>query len=154
LVEEAEVWSNAETDSNTLAQRRRWEGGFIANAVSVAPRMFARAMRSLDVKSLWAAIDLMIPPFALLLLIDVFAVFAAAGLSLLLGAHLWPICLLAAAIIGAGVALGLAWANGGSRFIGLGSLLRAPLYVAWKLPMYVGLAKRGAPREWQRTARR
>jgi len=33
------------------------------------------------------------------------------------------------------------------------TLLRLPLYVLWKIPLYFGLARRGAPREWLRTGR-
>jgi hypothetical protein len=51
------------------------------------------------------------------------------------------------------VALVCALAAGGSRFITLAGLCRAPLYVVWKLPMYLDLARRGAPKEWQRTGR-
>ena len=30
---------------------------------------------------------------------------------------------------------------------------RLPLYVLWKIPLYLGLARRGAPSEWLRTGR-
>jgi hypothetical protein len=33
----------------------------------------------------------------------------------------------------------------------LRTLARIPLYLIWKLPLYLGLARRGAPKEWLRT---
>ncbi|HJP68097.1 MAG TPA: glycosyltransferase family 2 protein, partial [Sphingomicrobium sp.] len=153
LIEQAEVWSRAETDANTISQRRRWEGGFLQNAVRVAPRIFGKALISGSSRLLWGAIDLMIPPFALLILLDFVLLLAGAAFVWLGLSQSWPLYWLCTALLLAMVALALAWILGGSRFVSLRSLVRAPLYVAWKLPMYVGLARRGAPSEWLRTER-
>jgi hypothetical protein len=51
------------------------------------------------------------------------------------------------------LALVLAWVREGRRFASVSSLLRLPLYLLWKLPVYVGFARRGAPREWLRSGR-
>ena len=48
LTEAASVWSEPETQSNTLVQRRRWEGGFMANALRAGPRMLARSIVRMD----------------------------------------------------------------------------------------------------------
>jgi hypothetical protein len=95
----------------------------------------------------------MIPPFALLLLLDGAALGAAAALSWAIAAGSWPVVMLAAATAMALVALGIAWAAGGSRFVTLASLFRAPFYIAWKLPMYLSFVRHGAPKNWQRTDR-
>ena len=47
----------------------------------------------------------------------------------------------------------LAWFREGRRFASAATLLRLPFYVLWKLPMYLGLARRGAPRDWLRSGR-
>jgi hypothetical protein len=60
---------------------------------------------------------------------------------------------LGGALVLAGIALALAWVAGGSRFISLRGLARAPIYLAWKVPMYLGFARRGTPKEWMRTGR-
>lgn len=153
FVEQAEIWSRAETDSNTVSQRRRWEGGFLQNAARTGPQMFAKAVVSASPHLLWGAIDLMIPPFALLILLDVTAACILGALTWLASAQLWPLLCLWGALLLALSALACAWRCGGSRFVSLRSLARAPLYVAWKLPMYVGLARRGAPKQWVRTER-
>jgi cellulose synthase/poly-beta-1,6-N-acetylglucosamine synthase-like glycosyltransferase len=153
FVEGATIWSNAETETNTLSQRRRWEGGFLRIAVRTGPTMLVRSLRRGDLRGLWAAANIMIPPFAMLLMLDLAALGLSVTLTWLAGGAWWPVWLLAAIVMLAGVGLSLAWAAGGSRFVGLGDLARAPLYLAWKLPVYLGFVRRGAPRDWKRTDR-
>jgi cellulose synthase/poly-beta-1,6-N-acetylglucosamine synthase-like glycosyltransferase len=153
FVEEANVWSNAETDRNTLSQRRRWEGGFLKNAFRAGPRMFGKSLLRGDIRGLWTAADMMIPPFALLILLDVTALAVAAALTWLGHARYWPVLALGASIVSAITTVCLAWRAGGSRFVSLGSLWRAPFYIAWKVPIYVAFALRGAPKDWERTGR-
>jgi glycosyltransferase involved in cell wall biosynthesis len=154
FVERATVSSGAESGSNTLSQRSRWEGGFLRNAVAVGPRMLARSLLRADPKGLWAAMNTMIPPLALLILLDLVAVTIAGIVALLTHARAWPILCLAASLLLAGMALTLAWWRaGGSRYVSLRALYRAPLYIAWKLPMYLAFVRRGAPSEWRRTDR-
>jgi glycosyltransferase involved in cell wall biosynthesis len=38
FIEDATIWSNAETERNTLSQRSRWEGGFLQNGLSAGPK--------------------------------------------------------------------------------------------------------------------
>jgi cellulose synthase/poly-beta-1,6-N-acetylglucosamine synthase-like glycosyltransferase len=153
LVEEAAVWTEAATEANTFDQRSRWEGGYLQSAAKWAPRMLAHSLRHGDVRGLWAAVSLLIPPLALLILLDVAALIAALFVQWLTGAHPWPAALLSGALILSGAALFSAWLFGGSRFVTLGGLARIPLYLLWKLPLYLGLARRGAPKEWLRTGR-
>jgi cellulose synthase/poly-beta-1,6-N-acetylglucosamine synthase-like glycosyltransferase len=153
FVEEATVWSNAETDGNTLSQRSRWEGGFLQNALRSGPAMFGTSLMAGDGRSLWAAINVMIPPLALLILMDVALLLLGAVLVATTGARPWPLLVLGGSLVLAGLSLTLAWASGGSRFVSLGGLARVPLYILWKLPMYFGFARGGAPKDWVRTGR-
>lgn len=153
FVERAIVWSNAETQKNTLAQRRRWEGGFLQNALRVGPHMLGKSLMKVDRRGAWAAINAMIPPFALLILLDLVATIIAGGLTWLASADYWPPLVFVGSQLASLAALGLAWLAGGFRFVSLDTLWRAPLYVLWKLPMYVGFARGGAPKEWLRTRR-
>ena len=151
FVESAEVWSAPETAGNTLVQRRRWEGGFLAHALASGPKMLAKSMRHSDVKGFGAALDLMVPPLALLVMLDISALILGAGVTWLTGASVAAPLLLAAALLLAGAALAAAWLVGGRRFVSFGGLARIPLYLVWKLPLYLGLVRRGAPKEWLRT---
>ena len=66
----------------------------------------------------------------------------------------WPVLLfLAVPLLLSAIGLMLVWLTGGSQFIRAATLLRAPLYLAWKLPMYLGFLRRGVPKNWQRTER-
>jgi cellulose synthase/poly-beta-1,6-N-acetylglucosamine synthase-like glycosyltransferase len=153
LVEDATIWSSAESEKNTLSQRSRWEGGYLRIAFRLAPSLFARSLARSDWRRVWAAIDLMIPPIALLVLADAIALIGAGLLAGLAGAQIWPLLLLSLALALAAFAVALAWRAGGSEFITLSALARAPLYVLWKVPMYLRFARGGAPEEWVRTSR-
>ena len=152
LVSEATVWSPPASQGGTLVQRRRWEGGYIATAIKTVPAALGRALRRGDVRAVIAALDLSIPPLALLVLINALAL-GLALLAVVAGASIWPV--LIQLLVGTSVAAAVivAWIREGRRFASAGTLLRLPFYVLWKLPMYVGLARGGAPKEWLRTGR-
>jgi hypothetical protein len=97
------------------------------------PRLLAQSARHLDVRTLWAALSLAVPPLALLMAVDLAALLLVGTLTWRFGSS--------------------AWASGGSRFVSLGGLIRAPFYIVWKLPLYASVARRGAPKVWTRTER-
>jgi cellulose synthase/poly-beta-1,6-N-acetylglucosamine synthase-like glycosyltransferase len=152
LVEAATVWSPAASAGGTLIQRRRWEGGFLATMLSTAPAALVRSLRRGDVRGLCAALDLCIPPLALLVMLNA-AALALALLAVFAGGAVGPAIVQVAVGALAAVAIMLAWLKEGRRFASAATLLRLPFYVLWKLPMYLGLARRGAPKDWLRTGR-
>lgn len=151
FVEDASVWSHPETEKNTLAQRHRWEGGFLASAGRTVPAMLMRSLAAGDPKQLWAAINLSIPPLALLVAIDLGGLILGSAAAFLTSADAWPVFALAGSLFAATIGLTLAWALGGRRFVTLGGLARVPFYLLWKLPMYAGFVRKGAPTDWIRT---
>jgi cellulose synthase/poly-beta-1,6-N-acetylglucosamine synthase-like glycosyltransferase len=152
LVPNATVWSPSAPAPGTLVQRRRWEGGYLTTAIKAAPRALLRGLRRGDWPGVVGALNLCVPPLALLVLMDA-AALAIAALAFLAGAALWPVIVEVVAGAFAATAVILAWVCEGRRFASGATLLRLPFYVLWKLPMYVGLAHRGAPKEWLRTGR-
>jgi len=146
LIENAFVWSGGSTEQGTLIQRRRWEGGFLATAGRYGPRTILRG-------SVLAGLDLLIPPLALFAALNMLVIPAAIALALIFGAALWPVAVQTALLACAGIVVFLAWLREGRQFVALAVLARVPLYVLWKLPLYLGLARRGAPAEWLRTGR-
>lgn len=123
----------------------------MANGLRAGPRMVARSIARKDPAGIWAAIDVMIPPLALLVAADLTAL-AASGLFIwFTGAAIWPVLALSGALLAATLGVVMAWAYGGHRFISAKGLARAPLYVLWKLPLYASLARHGGPKEWLRT---
>jgi cellulose synthase/poly-beta-1,6-N-acetylglucosamine synthase-like glycosyltransferase len=153
FAEDATVWSRAESEKNTLSQRRRWEGGFLQNALQVGPQLLFQSVVRGDGRGVWAAISLMIPPLALLMLLNIAALLLGSFVAWFLGARPWPLLLLAGGLLLAGLALLLAWRGGGSKYVTVGGLALIPLYMLWKLPLYLGFVRHGAPKEWMRTGR-
>lgn len=153
LTGNAFVWSGSASEQGTLVQRRRWEGGFLSTALRQGPKEAWHGLVRGKPRAVLAGLDLMVPPMALFAVLNVAALLVAAALVLAFGGAWWPavaqFVLLALAL----VAVLVAWAREGREFIALGVLARLPLYVLWKLPMYLGLARRGTPKEWLRTGR-
>jgi len=153
LAEQAFVWSPHAAADQTLGQRRRWEGGFLATMRAVAPGLIGRGLRTGSIGTIAAGLDLAVPPLALFAMVNV----AALLLLLLLattGLISWaPALALGAIGLIAATALGLAWWREGRSVLRPAALVRIPLYALWKLPMYAGLVRKGAPGEWNRTAR-
>ena len=152
LLESAKVWSVPASKGATLLQRRRWEGGYLKTAYKVAPAVFVRGVRSKDTKGVLAALDLIIPPLALLAALNLIAMLSAAGAGLC-GLGYWPLVLEALVATAAIGVLLLAWVSVGRKFLSSRTLLSLPLYFAWKLPLYASLVLRGVPKEWRRTER-
>lgn len=153
LVERATVWSDAETEANTLSQRRRWEGGFLNEAMRQGPSRLLESARHADLRGMWAALSIMVPPFALLVLADLTILLIASVALWVAGTGFSVLLLLAVPLLLAAIGLVLAWLVGGSRFVSIGALMTVPLYLAWKLPMYVAFVRRGVPKDWLRTDR-
>jgi hypothetical protein len=63
-----------------------------------------------------------------------------------------PALTLASAALLAGLAVLAAWAKFGRRMLPLGTLLTAPFYVAWKLPIYAKMLF-AREKSWVRTER-
>ncbi|QNP46145.1 hypothetical protein H9L14_02480 [Sphingomonas sediminicola] len=145
FVADATVWSCASTEEGTLTQRRRWEGGFLATSLRQAPKLILKSVVKGDVRGVLAGLDLLVPPLALFALLNVAALAIASLLSLALKLDWWPVLLQLGLLVVALLAIFVVWLREGRQFISLGVLARLPLYAMWKVPMYLGLAKRGAP---------
>ena len=153
LASNAVVWSESSTEQGTLVQRRRWEGGFLATGLKWGFREAAAGVANGRARTIFAGLDLMVPPLALFAILNAVALIAAALLTFVLSASWWPVAAQLFLLAFAWFAVFAAWMREGRDFISLGVLARLPLYILWKLPMYLGFARRGAPKEWLRTGR-
>ena len=151
LVEAAGVSSAPAPPEVALVQRTRWEHGFMDTVrASALPLLWSGVRRGSRAELLLGA-HLIVPPLALLLMMAG-AVFVVTALLALTGASVGPAVTMGALLI---VALGVtfvAWLHGGRRWLSGAALSRAPLYVLWKLPIYLGFLRK---REtvWRRTPR-
>lgn len=134
------------------SQRRRWERGRRALALSRGPRLLWTGLRRRDPVRIDLAMDVLVPPLATLVLVAVLG----AGASLVghaLGGPLWPAAPWLAAVGFLGVYVLRGWALSGAGARGLVDLfVFAPVYVVWKIAL--SLRRPEHPRgEWVRTAR-
>ena len=148
---QATVWSAASSAEGTLKQRTRWEGGFLATSKRHALPTIAAGLRTENLRMVWAGLSLAVPPLTLLLLLDVAGLGALAVLALI-GAAAWPALLLGALLLLALAALVAAWARIGRPFLSGAAAIRLPLYILWKIPLYLGLARK-RPTDWLRAGR-
>jgi cellulose synthase/poly-beta-1,6-N-acetylglucosamine synthase-like glycosyltransferase len=134
------------------AQRRRWEHGHLQTLLTQAPRLVAAAIRRGRPGLLGLALELSVPPLALLFLL--WAV-AEAGLvcwyAFADGSPL-PAIVLGSAALTTALAFLAAWAKFGRERLPLTTLLAVPLYIAWKVPIYLGFLFRRQI-GWNRTER-
>lgn len=149
--EGAVVWSAAASDVATVGQRARWEGGFLRTARAHAGRLVTAGWRRGRPGLAWMGLHVATPPLALLMLSELAAAIVVGMLSRFSSSNA---IILSISTIGALVlAVLAAWAAQGWRWLRLGTLLRLPLYLAWKLPIYLRLATGRGPRGWVRTER-
>jgi hypothetical protein len=125
-----------EGDDAAASQRRRWEHGNLALMFAHGPRLIAAGLRRADGRLLALAADLMVPPLALLVQLQL-------GLALLgalawwLGAGALPLAISTGALALLVLAILAAWRLAGRDIIALSELLlTAPAYALRKLPMY------------------
>lgn len=151
LVEAARVWSEAATAKDTLTQRTRWEHGFVSMALAHAVPVIASGIAKFQLASVRLGLHLLVPPLALLFCIG-FATLLVLGALALSGADIGPAIVVGAMMSASVLLLAIAWWREGRALLTARAILRIPLYVVWKIPVYLKLV-RGAETEWVRTTR-
>ncbi|HSV77817.1 MAG TPA: glycosyltransferase family 2 protein [Ramlibacter sp.] len=150
---EARVESWFPVDRGGLdSQRKRWEHGHLSTMLSAVPRTLWRGLRFHNAAAVALALDLCVPPLALLALLVTLSCGLGAWIA---GADFAQQAFAAAAAvsaIGFAVAVLLAWWSVGRRWVTFAELVSAPVYVLKKLPLYLSFAVR-RQREWIRTSR-
>ncbi|MBO9581050.1 MAG: glycosyltransferase [Sphingobium sp.] len=150
-LESARTWSSPATQDATRTQRTRWEHGYLQTAMKVALPLVAEGLARGRWGLIWQGLSLAVPPLALLMTLGIALLGAVAVLALLGGSWL-PAAMLFIAMALATFTLGMAWSREGRIAISCATLLRIPLYLLWKLPVYLKLV-RGKQSEWVRTER-
>jgi cellulose synthase/poly-beta-1,6-N-acetylglucosamine synthase-like glycosyltransferase len=132
-------------------QRRRWEHGHLQTLLTQAPRLLGQALLQRRWDLLAMAMDLAVPPLALLVMLWALITAAAAAAWWLAGIG-GPLL----AMLGGGLLLLLAvvaaWARFGRGIMPARALLAVPLYVIWKLPLYAAFLFH-REKAWVRTRR-
>jgi cellulose synthase/poly-beta-1,6-N-acetylglucosamine synthase-like glycosyltransferase len=134
------------------SQRKRWEHGHLSMILSAAPRTLWHGLRARNLGAVALALDMCIPPVALLALFVLLSCAVAAWTSSMgvPGRFVAAVALISA--LGFVAAVLLAWARVGRQWVRFPELVAAPFYVLRKLPVYASfLVKR--QKEWIRTSR-
>jgi cellulose synthase/poly-beta-1,6-N-acetylglucosamine synthase-like glycosyltransferase len=136
---------------SATTRRQRWEHGHVQSIIKFTPRLVLQALRRFNLRSLALALELSVPPLTLLFilitgLVIICSIWAGLGGSaiplqtLLIGGGI------------AGIAILAAWARFGRKLLSPKILCLLPVYVLWKIPIYLKLII--APeRKWIRTER-
>jgi cellulose synthase/poly-beta-1,6-N-acetylglucosamine synthase-like glycosyltransferase len=141
-----------ETSAATSTQRTRWEHGHLEMILREVPALLRGALARRDGLLLGMALDLAVPPLALLV--------GLLGLDVLLALIGWAIggsgamALAASGLLAIFVlAVLLAWSTCGRDIVRLSELLAVPWYVLAKVPLYLRFIFR-RQRDWVRTDRK
>jgi cellulose synthase/poly-beta-1,6-N-acetylglucosamine synthase-like glycosyltransferase len=133
---------------NASSQRNRWESGRFKLAGRMSGSLLGKYLSTGNPKFLYAFAELAVPPLSLLVLL--FAVATAASLLLLKGAWLTSVAAFWLVLVI------YVFSGQVQRRAPLSTwlyLATAPFYVAWKVPLYLGMLVRKNSSAWIRTAR-
>jgi cellulose synthase/poly-beta-1,6-N-acetylglucosamine synthase-like glycosyltransferase len=133
------------------SQRTRWEHGSLGMLVEEGLPRLEQALRERKPGLLALALDLCVPPLALLtLLVIALCILGAIGWLVTGDARPWLLAFIDLGLVGGAVLL--AWLRFGRKIISLPSLAYAPFYALSKIPLYLKfLFRRQA--EWVRSRR-
>lgn len=151
FLEQALIWSNPASTAGTLTQRTRWEHGFVDTAIRRAIPLFVEGLRGSKPGLAWLGLHLLVPPLALLVTLGGLATGLCAILALV-GAPWTPAIACACALGAIAILLSLNWRVSGREAVRGSTLARIPLYLLWKLPVYLRLVRKRES-EWVRTKR-
>jgi cellulose synthase/poly-beta-1,6-N-acetylglucosamine synthase-like glycosyltransferase len=145
--ETARFVSPASSRGGTVSQRRRWEHGMLQTMASAVPRLVAAGVRG-RVRLLAVALDLVIPPTALLVLASA----AVVALTVAALGFVAPAIMLVAALFALAAAVAAAWLGDGRAILPVAGWSDVPRYLAWKLPILAQFVTT-RERRWIRTER-
>jgi hypothetical protein len=147
-VEASAEFPVADTAAGT--QRRRWEHGHLSVLLAGVPRLLKAGLKG-RWSALALALELGVPPLSAL----VMAAGVVLGLLVVCGAaggSWWPALVLGGAIVLASLSLAAAWLRYGREALPASTLIRTPIYILRKVPLYLGFLRRPQS-DWVRTDR-
>jgi cellulose synthase/poly-beta-1,6-N-acetylglucosamine synthase-like glycosyltransferase len=133
-------------------QRQRWEHGHLGLIVTLMPRLIGQAIRRRHVGLFGLALDLAVPPLALLALLLAGALLAT-GIAWLVGLSSVPFIISASALVAFVFAVLVCWVTRGRDLLPPAALLSVVPYVLGKLGLYVRFLVRKRASRWIRTDR-
>ena len=146
---EAMVWAQMPAGlRQAQSQNLRWETGRLQAARQYVLPLLWRGLRTRSIAQVDGAVEQLVPPLSVLLLVSLLALVSAAFVGSV------PLAASAAAALlsqGLYMAAGL-WMARAPLDVCL-SLIYVPAYVVWKVGLYARVLAGGGPARWARTAR-
>jgi cellulose synthase/poly-beta-1,6-N-acetylglucosamine synthase-like glycosyltransferase len=136
-----------------LRQRRRWEHGQLHTLATYGPRLIAAGLAKRRLSLIGLGLDLMVPPLALLVILQTTMLLLALGSASANAISIIPVVLAAVGLLVVGAAVMISWVAFGRETLAFRHLMLVPFYLVWKVPLYVGLLLKGKQKSWERTAR-
>ena len=137
LCPQALVTSNFPTSVDGIAaQRTRWEHGHLSVISIDAARLLLDGVRSLRLELLALALDLSVPPIALLALL-ITSIWASSAILFYFTAVVWPVTLASLAGLEMAAAVLVSWQVYGREILSLSNLSLSVIYAVRKIPMYL-----------------
>jgi cellulose synthase/poly-beta-1,6-N-acetylglucosamine synthase-like glycosyltransferase len=133
-------------------QRNRWEEGHIRLLISSAPQLIYRSILGRNAGLLVLALDLIVPPLTLLVML-VTIVCAASGVAAVLGVSETPLYVSAVSLFVLALAVFLSWLSYGRDLLPLHSIPSIASYIFAKLPLYRQIFSRRVMSTWVRADR-
>ncbi len=151
LVEAARVTSRPAAREDSITQRSRWEHGFLSTALRHALPTLWQGLTTGSRGCIALGMHLLVPPLALLFVLAGM-VLGALALVAWLGSSWMAFVTVLAFMLVALLAVAFAWLAEGRATLSARALASAPLYVLWKIPIYLRFL-RGPETSWVRTRR-
>ena len=139
------------SEEGIKTQRTRWEHGHIGMIVKEGLPLIWQSIKQTNLNMFTLALDMCVPPLALLVLI--IALFSIIGVALCLWTQqIFPWAWILVDLLVVAVTVMLAWFKFGRDIVAFTVLLTAPFYVLTKIPLYIKfIFKRQS--EWVRSKR-
>ena len=135
------------------SQRKRWEEGHINMILTTFSQSIYQAITRRNLGLFVLALDMVIPPLSLLVILLV-GMSSVAGVAVLLGLSSAALVVNAASIVVLILAIFVAWSNYGSSILPPSAIISVASYVFAKLPIYRRLLSSGDDPKWTRTDRK
>ncbi|OQK17043.1 hypothetical protein AU255_03860 [Methyloprofundus sedimenti] len=150
--EQAIVYSDFPEQSEAeTTQRTRWEHGHLMTITQQVPKLMKQALIRRDWRLLGLALDIGVPPLALLVMLSLFGLVFFAGMAHFMG-HYAAFFMFSSSFIFFSSMIMLTWWRYGRDYLTLQELCSIPVYIVSKLSIYVSfIFKR--QKTWVRTSR-
>lgn len=149
---QAQITGRLPSQLNTsIVQRKRWEHGHLQALLHYVPLLVKESIQQKRLNLLIMALDLAIPPLSLFVFLW-FAIWIISFLILTIAHVMLPIIISTISGLMIITAISSAWIKFGQEDLPLQTLLKAPLYILWKIPLYFQFLF-NREKQWIRTER-